>query len=274
MNNFRKSVPRPAPGAGAPKGKNGNVTVVYVDDILMFPQPDPNGVKLVGNIVLKAGAKMERIYLTDDTQKASAKYEGDADAGGMTKMYEGSHPGDELAINEFVQNNIEVPVVLIYDLDCNTGLRKVVGLPCNPMYLKPEFEDSKDGVKHTLVYEQRRRDRHVSKFYEGELSFAENFVATPTAIALSEANGAVYQIPSDDAALEIAFASNTLAAGKVVSLVGSGGDDPSTLDAGVSGPVTVLLKDGTQWVALKDAVINLQVYDAGATTYLIEVSRS
>ena len=66
MTNFRKSVARPAPGAGAPKGKNANATVVYVDDILTFPQPDANGVLLVGNIVLKDGAKMERIYLTDE----------------------------------------------------------------------------------------------------------------------------------------------------------------------------------------------------------------
>ena len=179
MTNFRKSVPRPAPGAGAPKGKNGNVTVVYVDDILSFPGTDPNGVKLIGNIVLKAGAKMEKIYITDSTQKASHKYEGDPDAGGMLKMLEGSHPGDELQINEFIQNNIEVPVILIYDLDCGTNTRKVIGLPCNPMYLKPEFEDSNDAVKHTLMYEQRRRDRHVSKFYEGELMFAEAVMADP-----------------------------------------------------------------------------------------------
>lgn len=274
MTNFRKSVPRPAPGAGAPKGKNGNVTVIYVDDILSFPGTDAGGVKLLGNIVLKAGAKMERIYVTDSTQKASHKYEGDPDAGGMLKVFEGSHPGDELEINEYVQNNIEVPVILVYDLDCGTNMRKVVGLPCNPMYLKPEFEDSNDAVKHTLMYEQRRRDRHVAKYYEGELLFAEAVMADPEAIALSDANGPIYTLPVDDAGASIAIATNALDKVKVVSLVGSGGDDPSTLAGGVSGPVTVLLKDGTAWTALKDAVINLQLFDAGATTYLIELSRS
>lgn len=275
MTNFRKSVARPAPGAGAPKGKNANISVVYVDDILAFPGTDANGVLLVGNIVLKAGAKMEKIYETDESQKASHKFEGDADAGGFLKMFEGTHPGDELEINEFVQNNIEVPVILIYDLDCNTNKRKIVGLPCNPLYLKAEFEDSKDGVKHTLNYEQRRRDRHVSKFYEGTLSFAVPFVAPSTALNLAAVNGDIIHLPvSDVVDTDITVTANDYPAGKVISLVGNGGDEPATLAAGVSGPVTVLLKNGTEWVALKDAVINLLVYDAGAVTYLQEISRS
>lgn len=274
MTTFRKSVPQPAPGAGAPKPKKPNVTVVYADDVLVFPISDANGVKMLGNIVLKDGAKMERVYATIDTQKASHTFEGDPDKEGFLKMFEGSHPGDELAINEYIQNTIGVGVLVIYDVDCNTGLRKVLGTPCNPLYLKPEFTDDKDGVAHMLKFEQRMRDRFVAKFYEGELSIAENYVSPDFALAITDVNGPVYRLPvSDVADTDITVGSMTQANKKVISIVGSGGDEPATLAGGVNGSVTVLLSDGTDWVALKDAVINLQVFDAGATTYLVELSR-
>lgn len=275
MSNLRISVPRPAAGAGAPKGKDQYVTVVYVDDIIGFPLTNERGVLLQGNIVLKPGAIMEKIYETDESQKASHKFEGDADAGGFLKMFEGTHPGDELEINEFVQNNIEVPVILIYPVDCNTGRRKVVGLPCNPVYLKAEFEDSKDGVKHTLTYEQRRRDRHVAKFYDGEINYAENYISADTSLALATADGFVYQLPSVAVAdTDVTITSSNIVHKKIVSIVGGGGTEPATLVGGVSGPVTVILDNGTAWVAYKDSVIHLQVYDGGAVTYLIELSRS
>ena len=274
MTQFRKSVPRPVAGAGSPKGKNGNVTVVYVDDLLAFPPVNADGVLLIGTIILKPSSKMEKIYMTDASQKVSHKYDGDPDAGGLTKMFEGTHPGDELEINEFIQNNLEVPVILIYDLDCNTGKRKVVGLPCNPMYLKPEFEDAEGGVKHTLVYEQRRRDRHVSKFYEGELILADNYTSPSLDLALETDNGFVYQLPVSNATASITIDTLDIVNRKVVSLVGSGGTTPATLTGGVSGPVTVILSDGTPWVALKDAVIHLEVFDAGSVIYLKELSRS
>lgn len=276
MSNLRLSVAKPAPGAGSPKGKEANATLVYVNDLVkeMFPNANENGVKLVGNIVLIAGARMQRIYMTDSTQKASHKYEGDPDAGGFMKQYEGSHPGDELEINEFVQNSIEEPFIIIYDVDCNSNMRKVVGLPCNPLYLEPEFMDDDAGVKHTLIFKQRRRDRHVSKFYEGELSFVENYVAPDAeALALAPANGYVVELPESNAATDIAVASNTIVHKKVVTLKGNGGTIPSTLSGGVSGPVTVILDNGTVWEATKGAFINLEVFDGGATTYLKEISR-
>lgn len=275
MNTFRRSVPKPAPGAGTPKGKNANVTAIHKNDILFFPPTNEFGVLLLGNIVLKAGATMHRVYMTDDTQKITHEYEGDADMGGYKKKVEGMHPGDEIEINEYIQNNNEEPFILIYDLDCNTNKRKVVGLPCNPMYLKGTFEDSKDGVKHTLMYEQRRHDRHVSKFYEGELMFAESNVSPDTSLVLATASGFVYQLPAIDTAdTDVSVTSTDIAHKKVITLIGGGGEEPATLAGGVSGPVTVILDNGTDWVALKDAVINLMVYDAGTVTYLQEVSRS
>lgn len=282
MNNFRKSVPKPAPGAGTPKGKNANVTVIHKDDITFFPPTDENGVLLVGNIALRSGAKMHRVYMTDDNQKITHEYEGDADMGGYKKKFEATHPGDEIEINEYIQNNNEEPFILIYDLDCNTKKRKVVGLPCNPMYLKGTFEDSKDGVKHTLMFEQRRHDRHVSKFYEGELSFAENNLIADAAFVNLNSASFINQLPAVNTAdTSVGIVGLSADNNKVFTLIGGGGTNPATLVAedlgviaGEGWNVTVLLNNGTEWVALKDAVINLRVYDAGAKVYLQEISRS
>lgn len=275
MNAYRKSVGRPAPGAGAPKPKNSLVTVVYAEDIASFPISDENGVKTLGNIVLKTGAKMHTLYETDDSQKASHTIEGDADAEGFLKKFEGSHPGDSLEINEFVQNSIGQGMIVIYSAECGSEWKKVIGTPCNPLYLKGEFTDDKDAVKHTLNFEQRKRDRFVAKFYNGELIYQDNHVATTAALAINAANGVVYQLPPSDVAdSEISFTEVALDNKKVISIIGSGGEEPSTLSNGVSGPVTVLLDTGLDWIAYKNAVINLQVFNAGGTKYLIELSRS
>jgi hypothetical protein len=269
-------VARPAPGAGAPKPKNGMVTIVYADDVLSFPQSDANGVKTTGNLVLKDGAKMYQLYMTDDSQKASHSIEGESDTEGFLKKFEGTHPGDELEASEFVQNSIGQGIIALYSRECGLNSRKLIGTPCNPLYLKGEFVDDKDGSKHTFNFEQRRRDRNVAKFYDGEVVYEENYVAATTAIDLTDANGPVVKLPAVtvvDTDVSIATLTMTNAQKKIITLIGGGGSEPETLAAVFSGPVTLILDNGTDWVALKDAVINLQVYDAGATTYLIEVSR-
>lgn len=276
MTYTRKSVARPAPGAGAPKPKNAMVTIVYADDVLNFPGSDENGVKMLGNLVLKAGAKMHQLYETDDSQKASHSIEGESDTEGFLKKFEGSHPGDGIEINEFVQNTIGQGILILYSVECGSNVRKVIGTPCNPLYLKGEFVDDKDGAKHSLNFEQRRRDRNVAKFYEGEVMYSENYTAPDTSIDITDANGPVMQLPAVTVAdTDVTVTTNTMtnAQRKIITLIGGGGSEPATLAAGVSGPVTVVLDNGTDWVALKDAVINLQIYDAGAVTYLIEVSR-
>lgn len=273
---FRKSVPKPTNvGAGAPNPKKGDVTIVFADDILSYPERDANGVKMLGNIVLKAGAKMHKLYETPTSQKASHTIEGDEDAEQFKLKFEGMHPGDSLEINEFVQNVLGQGLIIIYGTSCGSNSKKVLGTPCNPMKLKGEFTDDKDGVKHTLNFEQYQGDSNLAGFYTGTLSFAEPFaVALATAIALTPENGGIYQLPATAAEADATITSLTLSHGQVVSLVGSGGAGPVVLESGASTAANVLLKDGTTWIALKDAVINLQVFLAGGTKYLIEVSRN
>lgn len=275
MTNFRKSVPKPTVvGAGAPNPKKGLVSVIFASDVLSFPGRDANGVKMVGNIILKPGTKVHTLYETPTSQKASHSIEGDEDAEQFKSKFEGTHPGDSIEINEFVQNALGEGIIVLYGTACGIGPKKVLGDPCNPLKLKGEFTDDKDGVKHTLNFEQLQGDSKIPGFYYGTLSYDGNFtVADAAAMIINPVNGNVYQLPATPVEVKVGIATMTLPHGEVVSFIGSGGAGPTVLEGGALTGVTVLLKNDTDWIALKDAVINLQVMDAGTIIYLIEVSR-
>lgn len=271
---LRKSAPAPTTvGAGAAKKKKGEITVVYVADIIDFPTRDSGKVKMLGNIVLKAGAKMEKLYLTPDTQKLTQEITGDFDYEAFIKKAEGIYPGNPIEIREFIANNLGVDVVLVFGEGCGENTGDVLGSPCNPMRLKGNYSNDKDGVKNTMMYEHAINDNEVIGSYAGEVYFAENHVAATVDLDLTIANGPVYQLPSLAVTDAITANSIDLEHETMVSFIGGGGADPATLTSGAQGQVSVILKNDTTWTALENAVISLQVYKAGATTYLIEQSR-
>lgn len=274
MTLIRKSVPKPPIGSGTPKPKKGKVTIIYCDDVLTSPTRDAKGVKMLGNFVLKAGSKMETIYMTPSSQKFNSEIDGDEDFEGFIKKFEGFYPGDTLEIREFRQNNLGVPVILLFGEGCGEDTGTVLGSVCNPMKLKGNTENTNEFRKTTLIYEQIQKEKLEAGFYNGEITLAANFVAADVDLELTKANGPVQQLPALAITDAITATSIDLDNGTIVSLIGGGGTAPATLDVGVQGLVTVILLNGTQWVALKDAVINLEVVKGGATTYLVERSRA
>ena len=275
MTNFRKSVPKPTTvGAGAPSQKKGLVTFMHSDDVLEYPERDENGVKMLGNIVLKAGSKMYELYLTASSQKGSHEIEGEEDNEGFVKKFEGAHPGDSLEVNEFVNNSLGEGFIIVYGIGCGDSQGKVLGSPCNPMKLKGSYSDDKEGRKHTLMFEQSVKDTNVAGFYDGSITLASNYVSATVDVAVTKANGFVFQLPVLAVTDDITAASIDHDHNTVISFVGGGGVGPATLGSGAQGAVTVILKNDTTWTGLVNAVISLKVFKAGATTYLIEQSRS
>ncbi len=271
---IRQNVVKPtgkSPAASAPK--EPNIVLVAVDDILSWPMRDSKGVRHVGNFVLKAGAKMIEVYMTPSKSKASYESEGDEDAVSFKQKFEGEHPGNELEIAEFVQNSVGVNWVIIYG-SCSDNYRKVLGSKCAPMQLKPALQDDNEARKHMLVFEQAAASGFVPGHYTGVLTFANPFaVANAGEVAISLANGNVYKLPSLAIADAIEATGVEQEHGAIITLIGGGGVAPATLASGIL-PNGAVLKDGISWVALENAVINLQVFDAGANKYLMELSRS
>lgn len=273
MSTLRISVPKPPVGSGTPTPKEGKVKVIYVADVLSEPARDANGVKMIGNYILKPGYRMIEVYMTPKTQKGNATVEGDRDYSGFKHAFEGSAPMS-MEMREWVAKSIDEGFIIIYGAGCGAYENYVLGSKCSPVFLKPDFSDDDTASKINLKFEQDSPQKLAPGFYQGSYSFAENYTATTPDLALLQANGFVYQLPSAAITDDITAASIDLESGTVISLVGGGGVAPFTLSEGIQGAVTVLLKDGTDWTAVKDAVINLQVLDAGTIIYLIEQSRT
>jgi hypothetical protein len=271
-----KSVAKPQnTSAGAPTPKEPNVTLVRTRDILAFPTPDAGGVNLLGNYVMKAGGKMLQLYLTPSKTTSGFESEGDEDAVGVMQKYEGSHPGNSIEIREFILAALGEDFIIISGT-CRDTNKTVYGTKCSPMKLKPTFNENADGTMHAVVFEQYMRTDQVPYNYTGSIELQVAYNVVGSAISLLEANGTSYQLPAFTDAMGTALdiAALDLAHGTVVSIIGGGGAEPAVLAGGVATAATVILKEGTDWTALKDATISLEVFVSGATTYLIERKRS
>lgn len=271
---IRKSVPAPqgiAPGAAKPKSPN--VTIIFVDDILTFPQRDSKGILLLGNFVMKPNTSMIQVYMTPKKQKPGYTGEGEVDAEVVPQVFEASHPGNSLEVRELVQNMLGKDV-LILSGDCQGTSFDMFGTPCSPLRLKPTGINDDTRTAHDLMFEQPLATGFLPALYQGTIVLESPFAAPDANLALAQANGVQYRLPADALGASIDIASTDLEHDTVVSLIGSGGADPSVLSNGAATAATVVLKDGTDWAATENAVIDLKVFVAGATTYLIEQKRA
>jgi len=267
-----QNVVKSGPGAGAAAANKPNVTFFRMEDVLVFPPRDSKGVRVVGDIVLRPGAKMFTVYCTPSKQVKSYTTEGDEDMETIKQKFEASTPGDVLELSEFIQNNLGVDYGILAN-NCIDSRKRLYGTPCAPMKLKAEQTDDSSGRMIKMTFEQIVGSKYVPGHYEGNESFAAP-TATDETIDLTVANGNQFKIDADELGAAIAIASTDRATGDVVTLIGSGGGDPSTLANGASTAATVLLKDGTTWTALENATITFEVFDDGTTVYLIERART
>lgn len=275
MTYIKTSVARASTGTspGAYKAKKPNVTILDAEDVAVWPGRDSKNVKQVGNYVLKAGARMIRVYMTPETIEAGFETEGPEDGKVFKATFKGDHPGETLEIKELVQNWLGRPVI-IFEENCRNNTINTYGTECSPMKLNPSFSSNKEGTKHMISFEQPNPVEFLPGYYEGALTFGDPVALADENVALVAASGNFYKTPAFALAEVLDIASSDMAHGDVVSITGSGGADPGTLSTGAHTAGTVVLVSGTQWIALADATISLKVFKAGATTYFIEEKRT
>ena len=258
------------PGSAAPKN---TIVLVDAEDILSFPESDANGVKLTGVPTLKSGGKFITLYSTKSKTEAGMETDGDEDMMNFASKFVAQHPGNGLPLKEFVQNWTGKDVIIFHKA-CGDDFWEVMGTPCAPLQLKSTKQDNNDGRFYTLSFEPFAKSGFVPKHYEGDIPFDEPFVVTSVAdVDVTPTNGIQYKLPSLAVTDVIEFGDVTVDHGTMITLIGSGGVAPATLEDAVSGSATVLLKTGVTWTALNNAVIHLQVFKTDTVTYLIEMSR-
>lgn len=170
MTYVKTSVPKSGNNPGAPRPKDPTIILVHVNDIETFPARDSKGVKITDNIALKAGAKAIGIYATPSSISRARTTEGaDEDSRGIRDTVTFSHPGNTLELDEFVQNNLGEPFVII-TRECGDNLgTRLHGDPCNPMKFEVEGQDDNEGVRSTITFTQPLPSRFVSAHYRGQL---------------------------------------------------------------------------------------------------------
>lgn len=259
---------------GAAIAKNPNVAIVFTDDLVSSPVRNEGGVKQEGNYVFKDGAKPIYCYMTISKQEPTYESDGEEDGISIMQKFQGFHPGDELEINELIQNTLGKNVIIFYG-SCEQPFKKVYGTKCAPLQLKPSFAANNDSTGHTLLFEQFAKSAYLPAHWEGDLPEGDAFAVGGLDVDALEANGLIYKLDgSEVAASTVDIASIDLTTGTYVTLIGGGGTNPATLSDGAATAATVLLKEGADWSALEGSTIDLEVFTNGGTTYLIERHRS
>lgn len=266
---------RPAEiSAGAGSGKN-RVIIIDASDVVVYPPRDPNGVKMLGNFVLKPNAKMYEFYTTKSKAEAPVESDGDEDSISMKQMFNAQHPGNSLPVKEFVQNWLSKNCYVLHQA-CGDDFFEVVGTPCAPVQLKPSKQDNNDGRHWTMKFEAFAKSRFIPGHYEGALVFtAPTAVVDATGIDLDTLVSSQYKLAATTAATVAAFDDVTgVNDGDIITVIGSGGSTATTLAQIFTGTKLIALKNGTTWTALDGAVIQFQVFKAGASTLFVELSRA
>lgn len=258
-----------APGSAAQKNE---IVLVEAQD-LNFPLSDSKGVKIIGVPTLKEGGKFITLYSTKSKTDAPFESDGDEDMINIAQKFVAQVPGNGLPLKEFIQNWMGKDVIIFHKA-CQDDFYEVMGTPCAPLQLKPTKQDNNDGRFYTLTFEPYAKSGFVPKHYEGSIPFAlPHAIADVEAVDLTEENGIEYKMPALAVTAALDVASIDLPHGEHIVFHGGGGAAPATIANGAAGEVTVLLKNGTTWTALAGARINFQVFVAGATKYLVELSR-
>lgn len=270
MSNIRKDLKKFGANPGLATPKNPEAIAALTEDIEVWPTLNADGVTWDGNFVFKAGTSFFKVYMTKDTQKASFESGGSTDAYGAKNKFEGVHPGTHKEAVAFFKDNVGKSFIIFYG-GCSTDEYKTMGTKCNPMVLKVSGEDSNDGNKNTMTWEQELLNDEYIRFYSGQISFDATLPTVTAAMALDSAKGNVFKFNATATTASITVASSNFKDGDIITLVGSGGAGPLTLAN--SSTTGVLLKNATTWTALDGATITLKVVEADKK-YYVEQSRS
>lgn len=164
------SVLKKIDNAGRPVSFKNRVVLIDVDedlDVALFPARDAGGVKIVGDVVLKAGKKAIEMYVTPKTLKAYNTGEGDPDKKGYIQNLEFEHPGDELEYNEFAENCINknfIAIVMRWD----GTAKRLVGTPGCPLQFSDEGKNDSEAITNTVKFSSLIRGPRIAH-YEGAI---------------------------------------------------------------------------------------------------------
>lgn len=178
-----KSIGRPAGGAGNPRPKNPTILIYDTSDCETYPTREVGTTTAAEGFTLKDGKKLLGIYATPASIEVLQEAEGDADARGYKKGVKFEHPGNSVELENFIEH-FSNRNLGVFVRDCNGEGARSIGDPCNPLSMKVETTESKDGTKATITLQQDVRDEFRILRYTGKLPDIEGeaSVAAPESL--------------------------------------------------------------------------------------------
>jgi len=144
----RVSVKKNGANPGRPTGKAGFIILFDWSQVKTYTRDD-KGVK-VSAFEMVTGQTPIGVYATDSTQNVYHQSTGNDDARGFIHHADFSHPGDSLAFNELVENNVNGRLGAIF-VPCTGNDCRIAGLPCNPLKMTQDNGQSNaEGTKHDI----------------------------------------------------------------------------------------------------------------------------
>lgn len=263
-------------GDGGSEGKNYEVVIIDIADLVTIPNRNDGGVLMVsGNFVFAANKYATKLQVTTSKISLPVTGEGDEDAGTITSLPEFSFPGSPLDLEEFVQNWTNKSIIVAVRVGaCDSGgaFWRIFGSKCAPLSLRAEIQNNNDGTMCLVKFQQFTKTNKMPARYTGTFTYSTANVVLADAISIDVTPGnGEYQLTDNTAPTIITDIVNAVTGG-VYTILGSGGSNPSTIEATNA---NFLLSGAVDWDALSGATLTVEAFEvAGGDHVFVEKSRS
>lgn len=171
MAYVKSSIPRPGDGAGCAATRKSQIILVDVEDVETEPTREVGNCNVTGDLTLKAEAKAISIYATASSIQVTEELSGDPDAEGIKTGVVFDHPGNSVAIKNFIEvfKNRGV-IAIVQECDgTDSGRPQIMGRVCNPLRLSLETKMDGEATKRALIWKQALPDKFLAGEYSGKM---------------------------------------------------------------------------------------------------------
>lgn len=237
-----------------------------VDDSYTFPQTNS---REIGNIVLKPGRYWKKAEVILDTPEISWKGASTDLSAEITNTGKWTLGGMDDSTLDFLEKGLKKGFYVVYDI-CANGNRWTTGNACKPSILT-EFDGGSDKDKTATTVTFTTQCGKMWCKYTGTTPTLAAATVSADAVTIALTSNPQYQLTTGgSAAANITGFTGTADSdvGRTVTLLGSGGAHPSTIDTGDS-----FIVEST-WTASVGAQITFKIYKDTSTYKFVEQSRT
>lgn len=166
----KASVPK-LPGAGAAVPKSDRILIFDVEDVKTDVPRVIGETSTAGPFELEDKAKGLSIQASRPSISTGYEHSGEIDAKVFVDKVEFDYPGDNEAVNNFIEAYANKGVIIIVQ-SC-AGATKIYGSKCNPLHLQAEPTDNNEARRTHLTFTQEMGDAFVPRVYTGTIPEVE-----------------------------------------------------------------------------------------------------